>query len=148
MIRHATVEDVPTIALLGHRFHEEAGWGDIADYVPADCEKALTHLVESDDGILIVADEGGIVGMAGGLCHPLYFNHAHKSGQEMFWWVDPRSRNGVGAQMLDALEAEAKAKGCKSWAMIALAKVKPELMGRVYQRRGYRASENTWIKRL
>jgi GNAT superfamily N-acetyltransferase len=149
MIRDATLDDVPTIAALGELFHAEAGWSDIAEYVPADCEKTLAMLVNSDDGILIVAeDEGAIIGMAGGLAHPFYFNHAHKTGMEFFWWVKPGRRNGLGAQLLDAMESQANAKGCQSWAMIALDKVNPELTGRFYRMRGYRASEHSWIKRL
>lgn len=149
MIRDATLDDVPTIAALGELFHAEAGWEDIAEYAPADCEKTLAMLVNGDDGILIVAeDEGEIIGMAGGLAHPFYFNHAHKTGMEFFWWVKPGRRNGLGVQLLDAMESQARALGCLSWSMIALDKVNPELTGRFYRKRGYRASEHSWIKRL
>lgn len=148
-VREAVGEDAPIIAEIGERFHGEAGWGDICSYSLEDCEKAIRHLISSDDGICIVAvKDGRIVGIAGGLAHPLYFNHAHKSGQELFWWVQPEHRHGIGRQLLDAMEEAAKAKGCSSWAMIALDKVNPELTGRIYQRRGYRASEHSWIKRL
>ena len=149
MIRRATLEDVATIAALGELFHAEAGWADICEYSVEDCEKTLAFMVSDENGILFVAEvDGEIVGMAGGLAHPLYFNHAHKSGQEMFWWVKPGLRGGIGRELLDAMEDEARAIGCTSWAMIALDKVQPELTGRLYRRRGYRASEHSWIKRL
>jgi GNAT superfamily N-acetyltransferase len=149
MIRPATLDDVATIAALGELFHAEAGWADICEYSIEDTEKTLTYLVNDDNGILFVAEaDGEIVGMAGGLAHPIYFNLAHKSGQELFWWVKPGLRGGIGRGLLDAMEAEAKAIGCTSWAMIALDKVQPELTGRLYRRRGYRASEHSWIKRL
>jgi len=134
---------------MGERFHAEAGWPDIVEYVTADCERTLDHLIRSEDGILLVAEHGGrLTGMAGGLAHPIYFNHSHRSGQELFWWVEPGLRDGTGKMLLDRLESEARAIGCVSWSMIALDQVKPELTGRIYRRRGYRASEHSYIKRL
>lgn len=149
MIRNAEPRDIPEIARLGELFHAEAGCGDICDYSPEDTAKTLAHLIENDDGILLVAEvEGEVVGMCGGLAHPLYFNHSHKGGQELFWWVKPGLRDGTGRQMLEAMEAQAKAIGCSSWSMIALDTVNPELTGRLYRRRGYRATEHSYIKRL
>lgn len=149
MIRAATLDDIGEIARLGGLFHEEAGWGDICEYIPADCKTTLAHLVNDPNGILLIAEkDGAIVGMCGGLAHPIYFNHAHKSGQELFWWMRPGLRDGTGKLMLDAMESAARKLGCKSWGMIALDKVNPELTGRLYRRRGYRASEHSWIKRL
>ena len=149
IIRDAIEADLVAIAEMGERFHAEAGWGDICAYDRRDCEATLAHLVESPDGILLVAEAGGaLVGMAGGLAHPLYFNRAHKTGQELFWWVAPGLRDGTGRALLDRLEDAARSIGCISWAMMCLARVKPALMGRLYERRGYRASELTYIKRL
>src|SRR3546814_3491274 len=106
-------------------------------------------MIESPDGICLVAEDGWEVSVvAGGLAHPLYFNHGHKSGMELFWWVRPYRRTGIGSKLFDALEDEARALGCESWAMIALDKVSPDLTGRIYRRRGYRASEHSYIKRL
>ena len=149
MIRPAGLEDVATIAEMGERFHAEAGWGDIAEYRRQDCAATLRMMVESPDAILLVAVNGNrIVGMAGALTFPLYFNAAHRSGQEMFWYVEPGLRDGTGTQLLTALEAQARALGCESLMMIALDKVSPEATGRLYRRRGYRASEHSWIRRL
>lgn len=135
---------------IGALFHAEARLGDIAEYRREDCETTLTRLIESDDGICLVAEAGGqIVGVAGGLAHPFYFNHDHRTGMELFWWVHPNHRNGaVGRDLFDALENAARAIGCVSWGMIALDAVNPEAAGKIYQRRGYRASEHSYIKRL
>lgn len=149
MIREATVDDVATIARLGEQFHTEAGWSDIAAYVPADCEATIRALVENEGGIVLVVDLGGeIVGFAGGATMPVYFNHAHKTGQELFWWMRPEHRGGWGGKLLTALEQAAKDAGCHSWGMICLDKVMPAVMGRLYERRGYRASEHSYIKVL
>jgi hypothetical protein len=148
-IRDATPDEAREIAEIGERFHSEAQWGDIVAYSVEDCQKTIRTLIENEDGICIVADDGGkIIGIAGGLVHPFYFNHAHRTGMELFWWVDPEYRGGVGLPLFTALEDAARDRGCESWAMIALDRVNPDLTGRIYQRRGYRASEHSWIKRL
>jgi GNAT superfamily N-acetyltransferase len=148
-IRPATLEDVPTIAAMGERFHAEAGWADVVPYVVADCAQSLRELVGAPAGILLVAEaEGRLVGMAGGLAHPFYFNFAHRTGSELFWWVEPGLRDGTGAALLQSLEDAARAIGCESWAMVAVDKVRPETMARIYRRRGYRPAEHSFIKRL
>lgn len=149
MIRHATADDCSKISELGESFFTEAGWQDVAEYRQEDCLKSLQFLATGDAGILLVAEEDGeIVGMAGGLVSPLYFNLSHMTGQELFWWVKPGARGSIGIRLIDALEKAAKDKGCSSWAMIALDKVEPERTANLYARRGYRPSERTFIKRL
>lgn len=147
VIRAATEADVRAIAELGEHFHAEAAWADIAEYSVSDCAEALTAMLESE--ILLVAErDGAIIGMAGGATFPLYFNHAHKSGQELFFWMAPGERSGAGARLMDAMEDAARQRGCVSWAMIALDKVRPDATGQYYRRRGYRCAEHSWIKRL
>lgn len=149
MIRTATHDDVPAIAALGRKFHGEAGWADIADYVKKDCEASLHGMIDNPDAILLVAeDEGEIAGMAGGVTFPLYFNASHRTGQELFFYIVPGLRNGMGRKLLATLETEARALGCQSWIMIALEKIRPEATGRLYRREGYRAAEHSWIRRL
>lgn len=148
MIRRATIDDVPIMAVYGEQFFDEAGWGDVASYDLGDCAASLAQMVESDDAIMLVADEGEIVGMVAGVIFPLYFNRAHRTGQELFYWVRPGDRNGIGRALLRALADEAKARGCKSWSMIALDKVRPEATGMMYRREGYRPSEHSYIKVL
>ena len=149
VIRDATAADVPAIACLGARFYDEAGWHDVAEWDDASIQLTLHHMVSGDDGIVLVLERKGVIcGMAGGMVFPLYFNHAHKSGQELFWWVDTDERIGTGRLLLEALEDRARQAGAESWAMIALDKDRPEATGMLYLRRGYRASEHSYIKRL
>ena len=148
-IRDATADDVDEIARLGHVFYEEAGWADIAEWDEASIKVTLSSLIDNTAGIVLVLCRKGVIsGIAGGMVYPVYFNHAHKTGQELFWWLTPDQRDGGGKGLLDALEAAAKARGAQSWAMIALDMLRPEAIGAVYQRRGYRPSERTFIKRL
>lgn len=149
MIRDATLDDIPQITKLGELFHSEAGCADIFEYNHQDTAKTLESLITGENGILLVAEVGGeVVGMCGGLAYPLYCNFAHKTGQELFWWMRPDLRDGTGRLLFDALEDRARALGCASWSMIALDTVNPDVTGRIYRRRGYRASEHIYMKRL
>lgn len=148
MIRPATPDDMPRILEMGERFFETAGWPEIAEWDAPSMERTLGYLMEADTGCIFVAEtEDGIVGMTGGMLNPFYFNLSHLTGQELFWWVEPEHR-GVGSGLFDALEAWAKAAGAMSFSMIALDRLKPDVLGRIYQRRGYRASEHSYIRRL
>lgn len=148
-IRQAGYRDIETIAEMGARFFKEAEWSDVTSWDHESVTQTLQTLIDSDDGILLVCvKDGKVIGMAGGLVHPAYFNRHHKTGQELFWWVEPDHRSGVGGRLLEGLESAALYRGAQSWSMIALASLRPEVVGKVYQRRGYRASEQTFIKAL
>lgn len=148
MIREATEADIPAIARLGAEFHAAAGWADIFAYSVADCETSLGQLMGLDSFICLVAETDRIVGMTAGIVCPVYFNRAHLSGEELFWYVSEDAPQMTGLRLLEALESAAKAKGCQSWQMKSLAKLGGERMDRVYRRRGYRPSESTFIKRF
>lgn len=147
MIREATHSDIPRIAELGARFHAQAGWDEI-EYSVEDCAKSLSNLMQSGAFICLVADVGGIVGMAAGIISPVYFSHGHVSGEELFWWVSEDAPQMTGVRLLDGLEKAAKAKGCQSWQMKSLDRLNGARMTKLYERRGYRASEQIFIKRL
>lgn len=147
MIRAATHADIPDIARLGALFHAQAGWDEIS-YVGADCARSLHNLMGLPSFICLVADEGGIVGMVSAVLSPVYFNHAHMSGEELFWWVSQDASQMTGVRLLDALEKEAKARGCQTFQMKSLARLGGERMVRLYNRMGYRASEQSFIKEL
>jgi len=147
-IRAATIDDIPAIAKIGREFHARADWSDVFDYSEADCAASLAALMESGVFICLVAECGEIVGIASGVVSPVYFNHAHKSGEELFWYVSLDAPPMTGMRLLTALEEAAAAAGCGSWQMKSLARLNGDRMGRVYERRGYRASEHMFIKRL
>lgn len=148
MIRAATPADIPEIARLGERFHAQAGWGDIFAYSIADCAASLGELLPLPQFMCFVADYGQIVGMTAGILAPVYFNRGHVSGEELFWWVSDEAPQMAGFRLLQALEDEAAARGAQSFQMKSIARLNGDRMGKVYQRRDYRASEHSYIKRL
>lgn len=86
--------------------------------------------------------------MAAGVLAPVYFKADHLSGEELFWWVSDDASQMTGLRLLQALEAEAKARGAQSFQMKSIARLNGDRMGKLYERKGYRASEHSYIKRL
>jgi GNAT superfamily N-acetyltransferase len=143
VIRPATYSDIPKMLEMGKRFFEASGYSDIAEFDTESLRASFEALLSSDSAVVLVG-EGA---MAAALIYPFYFNANHKTAQEMFWWVDPEQR-GIGTQLLDALIAGCKAKGAESLSMIALERLTPEKVGGIYERRGFRPSERSYIKKL
>lgn len=147
MIRAATPDDVPEIARLGALFHAQAGWEEIP-YSEADCAASLSALMASPNFICLVSDNGGIDGMIAGVTSPVYFNHAHLSGEELFWWVSDSAPQMAGIKLITGLEKEARSRGVATWQMKSLSRLNGERMDALYTRLGYRASERSFIKEL
>ena len=144
MIRPATLADIEQMVVLGQRFH---AYADVAE-IPFDPESFRVTLqrglLDPDQCYLVAEVDGAVQAMAGAIAYPPYFNHAARTGQELFWW----SECGEGMRLHDALATWARGRGCQSFAMIALADTRSALMARLYKRMGYRPSEQTFIKGL
>ncbi len=143
MIRPANASDAPVIARLGAKFFDQAGWSDCLAYNEADCADFLRKTIGQPHFICLVSGDP-MDGMAAGFVAPAYFNATQIVGEELFWWSEGRG----GLRLLDALEAEARNRGCIAFTMKALAMLGGERMTKLYERRGYRPSESAFIKRL
>lgn len=106
-------------------------------------------MLDADEAVVLVVEVASrIVGMAGAMAFPHYFNANETAAEELFLWVEPEHRSGFGAQMLVAMEVWAKAQGALSFGMSSIELLRPEATARLYARRGYRATQRTFIKRL
>lgn len=149
MIRPATAADLPRLVAMGRAFFAEAAWADVARWDDDGALSALDAMVDADNGVILVAEEDGrIVGMAAACLCPLWFCPDELTGQEWFWYVEPDARHGVGRALLDALEAAVKARGARTFTMLAVASLRGHALDRLYQRRGYRPGERSYVKRL
>jgi hypothetical protein len=138
MIRDADVNDIWRIADMGERMAARAKLA--VGFDRTSVTATLRQLIESTDGILLVSDQG----MIGGLCYPHPFNHAVKIGQEFFWY----SEEGLGLDLLDACEAKGKELGVQFWTMLCMETMRPKAVGKLLERRGYVATEHSYIKEL
>ena len=146
MIRKATPDDMHHVMRMAFEFWRVSGATHI-DFDPYTVEQTANFLMTGTHTTLLLADEGGPCGMTGAMLHPAYLNAAHMSGQELFWWVDEDKRGGrVGVEMYDALEAWVRDMGASSFTMIALDAQSPEIVGKFYERRGYRPLERHYTK--
>ncbi|KFC61958.1 GNAT family N-acetyltransferase [Massilia sp. LC238] len=149
MIRRAALSDLGALLSMGRKFFAASGYADIARFDEESFRRTVDQLM-TDNAVCLVAEiDGQVVGAAGALAYPFYFDASHKTGQEVFWWLDPEHRGGqVGIRLFAELEAWARAQGCKSFTMIALDAVDAWRVGKIYQRCGYRPSEHSYIKEL
>jgi len=149
VIRDARYSDIQDIVRMGQSFHEAAKLEDIAAFDPESFAEAVTNLIESPDGLLMVIDDdGAAAAMAGALLYPLYFNKRCRMAQEIFWWANPEARGQVALDLRRAVEARARAAGAQRMIWLALEGMKPEAMTRLYRREGYRPVERNFIKEL
>lgn len=149
-IRAAKPEDLGALLEMGREFFDHSGNGAFTTFDEPSLTATLISLVSGlSGGSLIVAEVSGrVVGMAACLVFPFYANHSTLIGQELFWWTNPDHRKGIGGELLDELEAEAKRKGAKVFISANLAGEHDAAFERLYRRRGYIPAENTFIRNL
>lgn len=150
-IRPAVDTDIPTIIAMGRKFFDAAGWPEVTTWDERSVETTLRGLIGGAvPGGLIVAEGAGCapVGMVGFMAFPFYFNFAVAVAQEVFWWVEPDQRLGVGGQLLDAFEEAGRARGASVFIVSAVARLRSAALERFYRRRGYAPAENTFIRKI
>lgn len=148
-IRPATPADLPRLVAMGRAFFDEAQWSDVLRWDDAGAAESLACMVDADNSVMLVAEAGGhVVGMAAAALCPAWFNPAEMTAQEWYWYVEPEHRTGHGQALLDALEQAVRTKGARTFTMLAVAALRGPALDRLYRRRGYRASELTFVKRL
>lgn len=149
MSRKATKDDIPACVGMGLEFFNESGFEAETHFDAVSMRQTLLRLIDNEDGALFVEEVGGeLVGMAGAVAYPHYFNARSKAAQELFWWVRPDMRGRpFGMRLLCRLEEWALSRGCSTLTMICLPALDSPAE-RVYQRTGYRACERSYIKRL
>jgi GNAT superfamily N-acetyltransferase len=149
VIRPAAHADVPALVDLLGPFFEASQMATVAPWCPDSLAASLRSMIDTPAGILLAAWVDGVpVAVAGAMVVPVYWNTAALMGQELFWWVLPEHRGTMGPAMLDALEQAARDKGATLFMMVALEALRPDAVGHLYERRGYRALERSYVRVL
>jgi GNAT superfamily N-acetyltransferase len=142
VIRAATEADIPALVAMGCQFRAQTGYHAVIAESATQMATFCRQLLGGLGTILVLEDEGVLVGMIGLHCGPHFLSGEIAAG-EVFWWVDPAHR-GKGLRLLRAAEAWAREQGATSLQMIA-----PDArVERLYERLGYRAIERTYQRRL
>lgn len=149
-VRHATPDDVVSLVEMGKAFFEESPFASIASWDAGSFQTTVLSLMSgSVAGGLLVADCGGkLVGMAGYVIFPLYFNMSIFVGQEVFWWCHADHRNGIGGDLMNEMETDAIKAGASLFIQANLAGKRDGAFSRLYRKRGYAPAENTFMRRL
>lgn len=147
-IRHAEARDFEALLDMGREFFEQSGNGAFTTFDEASFTATIMSLMGGAGALLVAESADRVVGMAASVVFPFYANMNTKIGQEIFWFCKPDHRNGLGEALLDELEADAGRKGAHVFMSAAISGLRDGAIARVYQRRGYRPSENTFIRRL
>ena len=142
MFRDAKDEDLPAIVEMGAKLHAAAGLADFLAFDPISFETTLSVLME--DGLLLVVGDP-LVGAAGIMVFPAYFNLDHTMATEVLWWLEPEHR-GCGRAFLSEIETRTKAAGVTVLMMGCMEALRPEGMARMYQQAGYRPMDHFFYK--
>ena len=150
MIREASLRDMPHLVRMARRFHSLT---DYADVVPLEMQSfcdAIERFLKTDEAVVLVAAEGDeVFGMAAAIAYPHWWNHGHRTAQELFWWVDEAHRGGTAAiRLLNSLETWARSVGCSTFSMIHTPNLSPGSLKSLYTRRGYRQWDHFYTKEL
>lgn len=139
VVRRATDEDrLRAVRLLGES-HKAAGFSFRFD--PARAELLFKrHLV---GGLVLVLGRPAVgLLMASAAEHPF---GAGLVAKETVWFIRPEARGRSATKMLDAYEAWAREQGCVAVGMASLAS---NDVSRLYERRGFVATETHFLKTL
>jgi GNAT superfamily N-acetyltransferase len=150
VIREATLADVPRIVAMGTRFIQETAYADRIGVHPEQMTAFVTRLITSDtpgmlaSAIFVLEREGAVVGMIGLAVLP-HFMSGEVIGSEMFWWVEPDARKGIGGvRLLKRAESWAKDHGAVRMHMIA----PNAAVAKFYEAVGYHALEVAYERSL
>lgn len=123
---------------------------DYTEFVTVDVEysyRTYLEFIEKGHGcafVLKINDQ--VVGGISGLKFP-DINSGIMTAVECFWFVKEEHR-GAGLQLLAFFESWAKEQGCKRMALIHLVDSFPDVLEKVYLRRGYRLVEKHYVKEV
>lgn len=148
MIREATPKDMPALVEMGEHFHAASPFSGRVAFDARSFGVSLSRQMAAPLGVVLVADELGLVGFTTGLVYPCWFNARAALGQEIAWWVEPDARGDTAHELRAELECWMRDAGAGHALMSSLADDRAASMARLYRRSGYDPAENTFIKEL
>ena len=149
MIRDATKEDVGALVTMMTPFGLELEQLAHSVFDADSLADSLLGWIENANIALIVADgeDAQITGAIAGIITAAYFNANHIIAQELGWWVDDAFRgSGVGGELLSAFELWAKSNGASTVIMTAIVSPMVDVVGKMYEKRGYSRLEVNYSK--
>lgn len=147
MIRPATQDDSAAIMAMGEAFHTESGW---VEQFPFDRESFAHTVVRLGlAGLFVVAEKGGaVVGMAALDIGPAVTNYNVRFAREVFFYVQPAHRKGIGRELFNALKSIAQSNGVSFFDAVAEEGKRAPALARIYRAGGLSPAETIFRMRL
>lgn len=137
MIRPATLMDVPRLVELGALMHAESRF-TMLGFDPDKMARATALLVNSPDGLVLVAERGGRV--VGGFlgCAEEHFFSRDKFAFDLATYIEPAHRGGyLGAALLRAFVRWARSRGIACINAGIASGINHDVSTRLYERIGF-----------
>lgn len=145
MIRVAkTKEDVYQVAAFMKQFEQATNFVDVdVEYTAS----RYWQMVESGIATMFILEQDSeMIGGLGAIKFP-DLHDGRMTAVETYWFVSPEHR-GKGLKLFDAFEIWGEESGCKKLAMIHLADSYPDILEKLYERRGYKLVEKHYVRYL
>ena len=131
------------------KFVEASGLMDLGyNFSEASSGATYVNMLNNVNALILVAENNGkIAGTVGAIIIPWIADLTQNQLSETWFWVEPEYR-GRGADRLLIKELENRATGLFSVNLMAIENDYIDKTDRYYKRKGYVATERTYIKRL
>jgi len=145
IIREAKPEEACAVAEFMTKFEAETA------HVKVDARHAgeiYESMIRRGAGcmFILLSDGGDMIGGLGCIKAPdLHYDRI--IAVETYWYVMPEYR-GVGMLLMEHFEKWAKANGCDAVAFVHLSDSMPEILEKVYEKRGYTLIEKHFLKEI
>lgn len=147
MIRLAVIGDAVALMSMGEAFHEEAGYGAEFPFDPASLAHTLACL--GPRGLVAVGEvDGEVVAMGAIDIAPVITNRSVSIAREVFWYVRPQHRKGIGRKLFNALELLATHHGATYFDAVAEEGKRSAALARIYRAASLNPAEIVFRKRL
>ncbi len=147
-VRQGTYDDLKECAEFSRRFWNQLDFSKKIPFVLQDVEDMFCMCLTQNLVAVAIEDEK-IVGLIAGLASPCIANFNFRFGAELIWYVDKKYRKtGVGPQLLQQIEKQAKDAGLVRWSMVSFDQLESEAVEFVLESQGYTLTERVYAKVL
>lgn len=142
-VRKALPQDKSRVLMMARSFQVASGLP--IPFNAAYASMLFDTLISNPAMLCLVLDDNGPYGVLAAQSGTLPLSPV-KAASELIWWIEPSHRGSAAKTMLDKYEEWATEQGCQFVNMVGLGA--DPVTTRMYERRGYSATERHFMKPL